>query len=70
MKHPLPTFVIDFAGPEWPWITFNSYDGKFISGERFTPNVESIHFVSEKDPLYPYLKNNKNFENGLVIEFD
>ena len=39
LRHPLPTFVFDFAGPEWPWLTFESLDGSFVNGDRFIPNV-------------------------------
>ena len=52
LRHPLPKFVIDFAGPDWPWLTFESIDGAFMSGDRFIPNVRSLHFISEKDPMF------------------
>lgn len=70
MRHPMPTFVLDFACADWPWLTIDGIGGNFISGDRFMPNVKSLHFVSDKDPLYPFLKMDQQFENGIVIEFD
>jgi len=70
LRHPLPFFVIDFAGPEWSWLTFESIGGAFISGERFVTNVKSLHFKSEKDFLFPWLKNDRNFENPIVVDYD
>ena len=66
----MPYFVIDFAGPDWAWLTFDAINGSFVSGERFIPGVKSIHFTSNKDPLFPWLKNLRNFENGLLIEYE
>jgi len=66
----LPSFVIDFAAAKWDFITFEFLQSKFVSGDVFIPNVESIHYKSDKDPLYSKLFCQLNFENPIVIEFD
>ena len=62
--------MVDFAGPEWSWLTFESIGGSFISGERFVTNVKSLHFKSDKDFLFPWLKNDRNFESPIVVDYD
>ena len=66
----MPSFVIDFAAAKWDFITFELLQSKFVSGDVFIPNVESIHYKSDKDPLYSKLFCQHNFENPIVIEFD
>jgi hypothetical protein len=71
IKHPLPSFVIDFSAAKWDFITYlSSPNQRFISGDVFIPNVASLHFRSEKDPLYSKLNCSKNFESPVVIEFE
>ena len=70
LKHRMPYFVIDFNGPKWDIITYESIDSKFVSGEVFIPNVDSIHFVSDKDTMAAQLKNFRNFEHPTVINHD
>ena len=41
-----------------------------MSSEHFFPGIDSIHFISDKDPGYIFLKSHLNFENATVIEFD
>lgn len=70
LRHALPTFVIDFAAAKWDFITFDFVHGRFVSGDVFIPSVHSIHYRSEKDPLYAKLNCAKNFETPIVIEFE
>ena len=69
LRHPIPSFVIDFAAAKWPFITFD-FKKNFIDGDVFLPNVMTIHYQSEKDPLYPQLKCHLNVESPIVIKFD
>ena len=69
MRHPLPGFVIDFAAAKWPFITFD-FKKSFVAADVFLPNVPSLHYQSEKDPLYASLKCYQNVENPIVIKFD
>ena len=66
----MPYFLVDFSGPSWPFITYEYFRSSFVSGQRFSPSVESIHFISEKDEMYPALKNYRNFEKPEVIHHD
>ena len=70
LRHPLPTFAIDFAAARWDFFSFEWLKDKFVSGEVFIPNVETIHFRSEKDPLYKFLSNDLNVESGIVVMFE
>ena len=49
MRYPLPYFLIDFNAPVGELGTFEYLRSSFVSGERYVPNVDSIHFVSDKD---------------------
>ena len=70
LRHPLPYFIIDFNGPKWDFITYDFLKSSFISGEMFIPNCESIHFVSDKDPMANTLRNYLHFEKPTVINHD
>ena len=38
-----------------------------MSSDIFIPNCESLHFVSDKDPVAIVLKNFRNYEKPLVL---
>ena len=63
----MPYFVIDFNGPFYKHITYEFLKSSFISSDIFVPNCESLHFVSDKDPLNFYLQNYLNYEKPTVI---
>ena len=50
LRHPLPSFVIDFSGPKLPHLN-NSLVDRFISSEFFVPGCESVHFKGRKDTI-------------------
>ena len=52
MRHRMPFFVIDFNGPKFDWLTYHFLQRKFVSGDIFVPNCESLHFKSDKDQFY------------------
>ena len=68
LKHALPYFVVDFNGPKYDFITYELFKSSFVSGDIFIPNCESLHFVSDNDPLAISLKNHLNYEKPLVIK--
>jgi hypothetical protein len=70
LRHPLPTFTIDFAAARWDFFTFEWLEDKFVSSDTFIPGVETIHFKSETDPLYRWLSNDLNVECGVVLMFE
>jgi len=70
LRHPLPTFTVDFSAARWDFFTFEWFNDKFVSGEVFIPSVETIHFNSGKDSLYRFLSNDLNVESGIVLMFD
>ena len=70
LRHPLPTFALDFAAARWDFFTFEWLKDKFVGGDVFIPGVETIHFKSETDPLYRFLSNELNVECGVVLMFD
>ena len=67
LRHPLPYFVVDFNGPKWDFITYDFLKSSFISGDIFIPNCESLHFISDKDPMAHSLRNFLNYEKPTVI---
>lgn len=70
IRHPMPYFAIDFNGPKWDHITYEFLKSSFISGDMFIPNCESLHFVSDKDPMAYYLRNFLNYEKPVIINHD
>ena len=70
LRHRLPFFCVDFNGPKWDFITYELFKSSFVSGDVFIPNCESLHFISEKDPMATSLKNFLNYEKPLIIHHD
>ena len=67
LKHRLPFFCIDFNGPKWDFITYELFNSSFVNSEYFIPNCESIHFISDKDPMANSLKNHLNYERPIIV---
>ena len=76
LRHSMPYFIIDFNGPHGDignLHTFPYLRSAFMSGSRFTPCIESIHFISDKDPFHiqgNHLLNYRNYEAPIVIKHD
>jgi hypothetical protein len=68
---PVPYFWINFASPKPSLGTFTMpINQSFMSSEHFFPGIDSIHFISQKDPGWYWMKAHVNFEKATVIEFD
>ena len=70
VRHRMPFFVVDFNGPAWEYITFEFLGSEFVSGETFITQMESIHFISDKDEYAKALKPWREFEAPTVIKHD
>ena len=70
LRYPLPYFVIDFNAPVHNLGTFEYLRSSFVTGERYVPDVDSLHFISDKDMFASQLINHKNFDNPTVIHHD
>ena len=70
MRHKMPYFVIDFNGPAWDHITYEFLGSHFVSGEHFIPQMESLHFISDKDEFAKALKPWREFEAPIIVKHD
>ena len=69
----MPYFLIDFNGGRNPYMTYNFLDNSFLTKCNFIPNIETLHFISQKDFfVFSSPRNTVLFEteNPVVVEHE
>ena len=64
----MPSFHIDFSGPKWELLSFESETGKFMQTECFIGELESMHWVSDNDKFQLNSLNYTVFEAPVTVK--